>query len=63
MLEHQKTIILALQNEKTLIVNEVVKSIKWLKENEIWDLEKWLEELFPNIYETNLKYLFNDIPT
>ncbi|PLX16333.1 MAG: hypothetical protein C0599_15515 [Salinivirgaceae bacterium] len=63
MLEHQKNIILALRSEQSLITKEVIKSIKWLKENEICDLENWLKDFLPGIYEANLKYLFKDIPT
>lgn len=63
MLEHQKNIILALQKEESLILKEVRKSIQWLKNNEVCDFEKWLSELLPAFYETNLKYLFKNIPT
>ena len=63
MLENQKNIILALQKEESLILKEVRKSIKWLKENEIIDFEKWLKEFIPGCYDTKLKYLFKNIPT
>lgn len=63
MLQHQKHILKALQNEPVLFLKEVQKSFQWLSDQEIEYLKSWLKTQYPELYRKRIKYLFIMNPT
>ena len=62
MLEHQKNILKALQNHELLFLKEVQKSVEWLNEQELDELNVWLSEHYPKIYKTQIAKMMHKIP-
>lgn len=50
MLEHQKLILRNIYHNKTLFAKEIIKSTLWLTENELIDLQQWINS------ELGIKY-------
>ncbi len=61
MLEHQKTILEKVSDNKELFRKEIIKSFKWLKSYEILELHKWLQENFNTTHEEVIKSVFQYI--
>ncbi len=55
MLEHQKKILLGLQNNQELFQKELFKSIKWLSPKEVGELLEWVKENFQVLYNSTVK--------
>lgn len=62
MLEHQKNILKVLQNEEKLFIKEVRKSVEWLNEEELSELEKWIVANYPKMYKKRIQQMFRRIP-
>jgi hypothetical protein len=59
MLEHQKIVIQNLTHDKSLFVNELRKSKKWLNAVELSELEQWVKENFWNTHQNEIEEAFN----
>jgi hypothetical protein len=59
MLEHQKTILINLVNDKVMFRKELMKSINWLDQIEQQKLYLWLKERFSNTYYDLIETIFN----
>lgn len=61
MLDHQKSILEQLSNNKVLFRKEIVKSFKWLKSYEIIQLHRWLKDNYQESHGDIIKDIFQHI--
>ncbi len=61
MLDHQKSILEQLSNDKELFRKEIIKSFKWLKSYEIIQLHKWLKEKYGKTHQEIIQEIFQYI--
>ncbi len=50
MLEHQKTVLLGLAKNPYLFRKEIIKSFRWLNQEQIEDLYKWVKKEMGSYY-------------
>lgn len=62
MLDHQKTVIENLKENKESFIKEVKKLIKWLDASEIRKLYIWLIDNFGSVYADTINFIFNNDP-
>lgn len=58
MLDHQKSILNQLSENRELFRKEIVKSFNWLKSYEILQLHKWLKENYMETHGDIIKDIF-----
>lgn len=61
MLDHQKSILEHLSNDKDLFRKEIIKSFKWLKSYEIIQLHQWLKENYGKTHQDIIQEIFQYI--
>ncbi len=61
MLEHQKSILIQLSDNKELFRKEIIKSFKWLKSYEILQLHQWLKNNYRATHGDIIKDIFQHI--
>jgi hypothetical protein len=61
MLEHQKLILEKVSNDRELFKKELVKSLKWLKSYEIYQLYAWLKQKYYLTHGDIIKDVFEYI--
>lgn len=61
MLDHQKSILEQLSNDKELFRKEIIKSFKWLKSYEIIQLHQWLKEKYGQTHREIIQEIFQYI--
>ncbi len=61
MLELQKLVLQNVSDDKDLFKKEIVKSFKWLKSYEIYQLHKWLKENYGNTHKEVISDAFQYI--
>ncbi len=59
MLEHQKTVLQAVADNEQLFRKELKKSLTWLNNEEISQLEKWVNEKFSQSHAETIQQVFN----
>ncbi len=58
MLEHQKLVIDNVSGNKYLFRKELIKSLKWLKPEEINELQSWVITKYGNMHKAIIKDVF-----
>ncbi|ALO17516.1 hypothetical protein L21SP5_03925 [Salinivirga cyanobacteriivorans] len=58
MLDHQKNILRNLHHNHNLFIKEIKKSIQWLSEQELKDLEQWISKELVQVYDHEVQRLF-----
>ncbi len=58
MLDHQKTILNNLHNNRLLFVKELKKSMNWLTMQEIKELEHWIATELSSAYDNEVRLMF-----
>ena len=61
MLELQKLVLQNVSDNKELFRKEIVKSFRWLKSYEIYNLHKWLNENYGETHKEIIKDAFQFI--
>lgn len=61
MLDHQKSILQNLSDDKDLFRKEIVKSFRWLKSYEIIQLHKWLKDNYGKTHKDVIEEIFQFI--
>lgn len=58
MLEHQKTVLAGVSNNKQLFKKELVKSLGWLNNGELTAFTEWVKENFYQLYGDIINEVF-----
>lgn len=61
MLEHQKTVLEKVSNDKDLFRREIIKSFRWLKSYEIIQLHFWLKKKYEQPHGDVIRDIFQFI--
>jgi len=61
MLKHQQLVLRNVSHSEELFTKELLKSIGWLDQTEIWMLRSWLEENFSNTHGEIIRFVFDGI--
>lgn len=61
MLDHQKSILEKVSNDKDLFRKEIIKSFRWLKSYEIIQLHFWLKKNFSHSHGEIIQDIFRFI--
>lgn len=59
MLEHQKTVLQGVSFDKALFKKELIKSILWLTQNEVFLLKQWVIKTFSNNHNDVIQEVFD----
>lgn len=59
MLEHQKLILENVKFDKALFEKELSKSVKWLSNQEVFELQQWCKNEFGDEYPEVIRKVFN----
>ncbi len=59
MLDHQKKVLQAVSDHPALFKKELMKSVEWLNEKELNDLQRWLRCEYYNRYSHIIDECFN----
>lgn len=61
MLDHQKMILQNVMHDKVLFEKELTKSIKWLEENDVHELQNWLQTSTWKSHKEIIKKVFGKV--
>ena len=61
MLDHQKYVIANVSHDKYLFRKELVKSMRWLNSNEIFELYKWVTDNYLSAHKDVIFEVFSSI--
>ncbi len=58
MLDHQKKLLRNIYHNRHLFIKEIKKSIQWLSETELKELEQWISKELVQVYDKEVQALF-----
>lgn len=59
MLKHQQLVLRNVSHSEELFTKELLKSIGWLDQAEIWMLRSWLDEHFSDTHGDIIRFVFD----